>query len=766
MKKTALRLGLALLLLLLPLSDLSFVYGEKDNTSLLVVGRVPGEYLEDAKKEEHHLAYIVMKDRIITDLKKLTEEEAEELKKSNTKDLEKKFPQARIILAKGSSGKFDVLYPGLIDLHNHTKQNNLGVWKEARGQFYNRFEWRAWGNYTKAVSGNMNPWIGYGKAITCAAFRWSEMQALVLGTTYLQGPSSCVSDFAIHRVEDKSSYISKKKAVQSPTDIIIPADMVFVWETLAPIIRKGKSYEEALAQVLTTGTGEWSGCPGLKGVVTAENINTKEIAGDILGDKNVLKEKCDIKPELPKKELDKLLEEQKVPNKFIRYMYWVHKTIASKKNYLASENPSAIITHLGEGRRMDHYNRQEFELLELLGLVQPYVNLVHGVGTGLEEMKKMAQNKMGFIWSPFSNLLLYGETLDLKALKQAEKETGKEILIALGSDWLPTGSKSVLEELIVARNYVEKFKLKELGYDDEALYKMVTENPAKMIRHWEINPEKGEHGIGRLKVAAMASIIVLSNNHENPYTNLVWNTEAKDVNLVLVDGKPIYGNKSYLEQLGIKEDNYETLPNYIGPRKEWAENPSQYVPTPTEGMEKADKEAQLKALASYVYETLLKGEKEAKAYSEATDHCNFPEQKAFLHQNSLSKNGVEDFQEENKINLDRFSHIQALLAIHLLSQSRNANEIKGGDRDYAVKYFPPLYSCNDVGYGEIDHLDRVKDMIKPGGKDSNERDLENREKLREELRLGSFLESLTKKYPEPGHEDCDCSKAVEEEIKE
>jgi hypothetical protein len=42
---------------------------------------------------------------------------------------------------------------------------------------------------------------------------------------------------------------------------------------------------------------------------------------------------------------------------------------------------------------------------------------------------------MGLIWSPFSNLLLYGETANIASAKSAK------VTIALGSDWTPTGSK-------------------------------------------------------------------------------------------------------------------------------------------------------------------------------------------------------------------------------------------------------------------------------------------------------------------------------------
>ena len=49
------------------------------------------------------------------------------------------------------------------------------------------------------------------------------------------------------------------------------------------------------------------------------------------------------------------------------------------------------------------------------------------------------------VWSPFSNLLLYGGTADVARARQ------EGVLMALGPDWSPTGSKNLLAELKVAR---------------------------------------------------------------------------------------------------------------------------------------------------------------------------------------------------------------------------------------------------------------------------------------------------------------------------
>jgi 5-methylthioadenosine/S-adenosylhomocysteine deaminase len=57
----------------------------------------------------------------------------------------------------------------------------------------------------------------------------------------------------------------------------------------------------------------------------------------------------------------------------------------------------------------------------------------------------MAAHGAGMVWSPLSNLLLYGQTARLGAARAAG------VPVALGSDWAPSGSKNLLGELQAAR---------------------------------------------------------------------------------------------------------------------------------------------------------------------------------------------------------------------------------------------------------------------------------------------------------------------------
>lgn len=567
-----------------------------------------------------------------------------------------------LVLKASDGGTYDVVYPGMMNLHNHTKQNVLPVWGEAKGQFANRFEWRDWDNYQKAVSYNMNPWID-ASAATCAAFRWSELQAMVLGTTYLQGPSSCISSFAIAQVEDESAYMSDPgkdlAGVSAPTDLVIPEDMGFVWKHLKPLIEgEGLNYSQALKKVLD------QYCPAFMQANAIDDVmSTKAL--EAFKDKAKLTAGC-----------------TSDPDKLVRYVNWQHKTIAAKIKYMANPKHSAVIVHMAEGRRLDPYNRIEFEIVKLFGLDQPHVNLVHAVGVDRSGFKRMAQKGMGLVWSPFSNFLLYGETVDLKAALE------EGVLIALGSDWTPTGSRGVLDEMKLARRYLQKLEgttpnAQRITELDEMLYKMVTENPAKMVNHFEDDPADGRRGVGTIAPDAAATFVILAKKRDEPYANFVL-AESKDINLVMVDGKPVYGEIPYLQKLkpGVA---YETLPAAYPGMDAIGGMTAEFPPFAAT----ATPEQKGEAMAALAQRPEVKD-------AVPSTKCGF--QKGFLAQSS-GEAIVGTWKAASGLDLDTAAGVQKTLAIGLLTQSfnRNPNSQKG-DRKYAVTVFPPMYGCDDESY--------------------------------------------------------------------
>ncbi|MCX7978227.1 MAG: amidohydrolase family protein [Bdellovibrionaceae bacterium] len=492
-----------------------------------------------------------------------------------------------------------LIFPGLIDMHNHIKYNVLPLWDLAQSQFINRFEWRKrFPPYKDAVSFNMKAFSG--DAI-CAAVRWAELKALAGGTTLIQGignDSKCAVGFGTMNVEI-SSDLGIQTRIRAMTDIVIPDLMGKVYfPHLKPInsterAQSGKNadqitaeYEAALLTLLQKkGFISWMhkllNEPKTLGnallLTIGENFGLEN--GTVADfDKlipqisHVLKNKYSVNErDIPKqveairtwifgKRNDGYLQikpltspltavalvKNPIALDFVaksgvftldrhirRYLGMFEGPIRqSALRYLSSSEAQAIVAHLSEGTRKDAYNSIEYTLFRDVGLARPGMVLIHGVGMDEAQLQHAARSGISLVWSPFSNLLLYGETLDVVAARK------QGINIALGPDWSPTGSKNILDELKIARRYLRAAKIPESQVSDKDLVQMATINAAKALRL--------EKRLGQVAPGFVANLLLVRRQAElNPWTTLV-RSEQKDVQLVVVGGEPLYGQENLM----------------------------------------------------------------------------------------------------------------------------------------------------------------------------------------------------------------------------
>jgi 5-methylthioadenosine/S-adenosylhomocysteine deaminase len=251
----------------------------------------------------------------------------------------------------------------------------------------------------------------------------------------------------------------------------------------------------------------------------------------------------------------------------------------------------AWLVHLAEGvrdnqrRTADPFSsRAEFATLVSKGLLTDMTVIVQGNGLEAEDFVSMRNapsirldgtgDGLGakLVWSPLSNLLLYGQT----ALVYQAFNAG--VVVSLGTDWSPSGSRNLLDELKVADIALRDPRL--LGVDrglspslsingktgdalrdaeialDKFLVEMVTSNPAKTLR-WN-------QSVGSIETGKFADLIVIKkplsgfwqNLPDSPYRNLIDATE-RDVRLVLVNGEPRSGDEALMALL--KSQNYEIV---------------------------------------------------------------------------------------------------------------------------------------------------------------------------------------------------------------
>ena len=94
----------------------------------------------------------------------------------------------------------------------------------------------------------------------------------------------------------------------------------------------------------------------------------------------------------------------------------------------------SMFFHLAEG--LDMTARQQFMLLDQNSLLRRNLIGIHSLGLKPAHYQKMQQAGSRVVWSPLSNMILYGGTINPKQLVDAK------VLFGLGSDWTPSGSRN------------------------------------------------------------------------------------------------------------------------------------------------------------------------------------------------------------------------------------------------------------------------------------------------------------------------------------
>ncbi len=286
-----------------------------------------------------------------------------------------------------------IIYPGLIDSHNHLKYNFFPLWDLEGKKYENRYQWAKNGIYKNGIKKiysklYLHPseceGLSEDKLLVCLAKAkckaviYGEFKALAGGTTSMQGSvsfDSNGSDFSFRGIstfkEGSKSYLK---------DSLLDRCISGYMRNLERDSINGPNKIRTTAMPITSGIWE----------ATAKKLNREQIEGS---------------------------------NK-------------------------AFYVHISEG--VDESSRQEFYTLKKLGLLTSKTIIIHGNGLDETEFIQMGKAKASLAWSPSSNLLLYGKTTNIPyALKHG-------VTISLGSDWSLSGTDNMLDELKVAKMVNQK----------------------------------------------------------------------------------------------------------------------------------------------------------------------------------------------------------------------------------------------------------------------------------------------------------------------
>ncbi|MDC5696665.1 amidohydrolase family protein [Intrasporangium calvum] len=199
--------------------------------------------------------------------------------------------------------------------------------------------------------------------------------------------------------------------------------------------------------------------------------------------------------------------------------------------HIAAGTVNAFYLHLSEGRRGDEVSADEFRRFIDLGAATPATNIIHGSALTRAELHEVADAGCRLVWSPQSNLRLYGETT------LAGEALAAGMPVTLGADWLPSGSTSLLAEMKVARRELARQGHPVAAADLVAMVTSVAARAAGLEEH-----------LGSIAVGRPADLLVLERHHRDPYESVCL-ADPSWVELVCIGGDVTYGRADWFDQL-------------------------------------------------------------------------------------------------------------------------------------------------------------------------------------------------------------------------
>ncbi|MEP6649671.1 MAG: amidohydrolase family protein [Lapillicoccus sp.] len=192
---------------------------------------------------------------------------------------------------------------------------------------------------------------------------------------------------------------------------------------------------------------------------------------------------------------------------------------------------NAFYLHLCEGARGDERSAKEFQAFLASGAATAATNVIHASALSEADLHTLADLGCRLVWSPQSNLRLYGTT----TLAGAAMAAGMPV--ALGADWLPSGSTSLLGEMKVARRQLALEGHPIAAADLVAMVTSVAARVAGLSDH-----------LGSLAEGRPADVLVLERHHSDPYES-VGLADPSWVELVSIGGDITYAREDWFGQL-------------------------------------------------------------------------------------------------------------------------------------------------------------------------------------------------------------------------
>jgi cytosine/adenosine deaminase-related metal-dependent hydrolase/uracil-DNA glycosylase len=396
----------------------------------------------------------------------------------------------------------ELLFPAFLDLHTHASYNLLPLWHSPVWAWDNRFQWRANADYKRAIgamNGAIRARFGHGSVFYTACNAFSELMALAGGTTVLQESAH------LDQAGDPGQRHVLIRSTGNPADMGLAADediaSIVDWYAPRPWNSPGQPHQD---------TSGWTVEPASKGAYDGATY------------------------------------------------------LADFAASCSGTRTRGTIVHVAEGRSgwfqtrlgPDAYSRHEFEAFQhFIGnayrsdddarrVREARLVVIHGCGMDLLDrrgggaartLQFLRRYGIAVIWSPVSNLLLYQDTTPVLPLLEGG------VPLVLGTDWTPSGSKTVWEEAKFAAELLE-----HRGYRGDAsrvCLQAITSVAADALGL----------PLGRIRAGNMADFVIVrrpAGARRGDALATFRKAGDEHVRAVFVGGVPLYGDAALLTACG------------------------------------------------------------------------------------------------------------------------------------------------------------------------------------------------------------------------
>ena len=399
----------------------------------------------------------------------------------------------------------EVLFPGLINLHVHSEYNIFPLW-QSPAVWGNRYQWRNNEQYLAEIKrfkeyierSWVNDYLGFIRPI---------VQSLTAEKDEPLTPISIAS--AVNEVQKLHGVITELQAVAGGTTLVQQTIKLENNASLPSFI------------VRNTGNPAELGLPSTRKVFSVVDFVKPGPDFDPSGSPLHATDDTAGWPMMRHPSFDDFLQSVQAGNN--RYYASIAHIAEGRAGYLQRGKPD------GFSRREFTEFRQALSQLAKAGLLKTAnLTLTHACGLDYSDpatLDFLRDNNISIVWSPVSNLILYRDTIPIKTVLD------HGINVCLGSDWAPSGSKHVWDELKFARHFCDTLSL---DVSDAHLLAMVTQNPASAL---------GQIKAGTIQTGYNADFFIL--RKQSPQQSALAALHTQDdhsVRCTIVNGRILYGD--------------------------------------------------------------------------------------------------------------------------------------------------------------------------------------------------------------------------------